>query len=139
MNRLLLRSELKRDEGERLKPYVCTAGKTTIGIGRNLDDLGISEEESIFLFKNDMERVEKEARSIFSNWDSICDARQRALMNLLFALGMTKFLRFKNMIAAVRSEQWNTAGDEALDSVWARTKGIEARAARIANMLRQGV
>ena len=137
MNRLLLRSELTRDEGERLKAYRCSAGKTTIGIGRNLDDTGISKEESDFLFKNDMERVEKEVRSLFRNFDAMTDARQRALMNMMFNLGMSRFLGFKKMIFAIKSGDWNEAAIQALDSKWARQVG--ERSERIANMLRQGV
>lgn len=41
----MLLSELSRDEGRRLKPYLDTVGKTTIGVGRNLTDVGISEDE----------------------------------------------------------------------------------------------
>jgi len=33
------------DEGLRLKPYRCTAGKLTIGVGRNLDDNWLSASE----------------------------------------------------------------------------------------------
>ena len=36
-----LKTDLKADEGLKLKPYTCTANKLTIGIGRNLDDVGI--------------------------------------------------------------------------------------------------
>ena len=46
--------DLKRDEGVKLNPYKCTAGKLTIGVGRNLDDVGITEEESDMLLKNDL-------------------------------------------------------------------------------------
>jgi lysozyme len=35
MNRI--KAQLVRHEGLRLKPYRCTAGKLTIGIGRNLE------------------------------------------------------------------------------------------------------
>jgi lysozyme len=44
MNDAKLIAELVKDEGLRLKPYKCTAGKTTIGVGRNLDDVGISKD-----------------------------------------------------------------------------------------------
>ncbi len=33
-----IKAQLVRHEGLRLKPHRCTAGKLTIGIGRNLDD-----------------------------------------------------------------------------------------------------
>ena len=32
-----IKKQLVRHEGLRLKPYRCTAGKLTIGYGRNLD------------------------------------------------------------------------------------------------------
>ena len=120
MNKLLLRSELKRDEGERLRLYKCSSGKFTIGIGRNIEANGISKDESELMFANDVDRVEKEARSIFGNWKSISDARQRALVNMLFNLGMTRFMTFKRMIGAVIREDWDGAADEALDSTWSR-------------------
>lgn len=49
-----LEKDLIRDEGLRLKPYHCTAGKLTIGYGRNLDDNGISEEEALSMLRNDI-------------------------------------------------------------------------------------
>ena len=47
-------------EGLELKPYQCTADKTTIGVGRNLSDVGITEEEAKFLLLNDLQRIQKE-------------------------------------------------------------------------------
>ena len=38
-------AQLKRHESLELKPYKCTSGKLTIGVGRNLEDIGITEEE----------------------------------------------------------------------------------------------
>ena len=38
MNYDILLEQLKDFEGLELKAYQCTAGKTTIGLGRNLDD-----------------------------------------------------------------------------------------------------
>ncbi|NBW16869.1 MAG: lysozyme, partial [Caulobacteraceae bacterium] len=41
-DRAALIRQIRLHEGERLKPYRCTAGKLTIGVGRNLDDRGIT-------------------------------------------------------------------------------------------------
>ena len=49
MNRDRLRAQLVLHEGSRLKPYRDTVGKLTIGIGRNLDDVGLSEDEVDYL------------------------------------------------------------------------------------------
>lgn len=40
---------LIRHEGLRLKPYKDSVGKLTIGVGRNLDDKGITKEEAMHL------------------------------------------------------------------------------------------
>ena len=50
-----IKEQLVRHEGLRLKPYRCTAGKLTIGIGRNLDDCGISKTEAYVLLENDIQ------------------------------------------------------------------------------------
>jgi lysozyme len=46
-----LLEQLKRDEGLRLKPYVDTVGKVTIGYGTNLTD-GIDQGEAEYLLSN---------------------------------------------------------------------------------------
>lgn len=58
----VLKDMLIRHEGLKLKPYRDTVGKLTIGAGRNLNDLGISEREAMFLLDNDiMERAGRRA------------------------------------------------------------------------------
>lgn len=52
-----LKQDLVRDEGKRLKPYKDTVGKLTIGVGRNLDDVGISESEAMALLDSDIAAV----------------------------------------------------------------------------------
>ena len=37
------------NEGFRQSPYRCTAGKLTIGVGRNLDDCPLTKEELEFI------------------------------------------------------------------------------------------
>ena len=53
MNRDALISQLIIDEGIKLKPYTDSVGKLTIGVGRNLNDVGISEDEARFLLGNE--------------------------------------------------------------------------------------
>ena len=57
MNRI--KAQLVRHEGLRLKPYRCTAGKLTIGIGRNLDDRGISLKEAYAMLERDILNCEQ--------------------------------------------------------------------------------
>jgi lysozyme len=71
-----LEDQIKRHEGKRLNPYVCSAGKLTIGYGRNLEDRGITDDEALLMLHNDIMSARNEARSIdwFRGLDSV---RQR--------------------------------------------------------------
>ena len=68
LNLLLLHDELVRDEGVRLKPYRDTVGKLTIGTGRNLDDMGISEVENAMLLDNDICCIEADLELGWQNF-----------------------------------------------------------------------
>ncbi len=127
--------DLKRDEGFRSKPYKDTVGKLTIGYGRNLDDVGISEREAEQLLKYDLVVADSDMGNFY--WfDDLTVNRQRALLNMMYNLGATKFKKFTKMIAAFETENYPLAADEALDSKWATQVG--SRAERIADLIRRG-
>ena len=134
MNRDQLKRDLCFDEGVRLRPYKDTVGKTTIGIGRNLDDMGISEAEALFLLENDIGRVERELDLQWPWWREMSEERQRALANMCFQLGLTRLMEFRKMIGALHTGDWERAADEALDSQWARQ--CSGRAHRVAALIR---
>ena len=56
---------LIRHEGIKYKPYRCTAGKLTIGVGRNIEDVGISESEAMHMLKNDVAVVAAQCMGSF--------------------------------------------------------------------------
>ena len=129
-----LKSDLERDEGLRLKPYEDTVGKLTIGIGRNLDDVGISEEEARHMLGNDIEWVVEELDRTMPWWRTMPEPAQRALANMAFNLGMPTLRQFRNMLAALQAGDYDKAAVEALDSRWARQ--VKGRADRIAALYR---
>jgi len=94
-----LAEQLRKHEGLRLKPYHCPAGKLTIGIGRNLEDKGISEKEAV----------------------------QLVLVDMRFNLGPGRFRHFKKMIAAVNDQDFGRAAAEMKDSRWYTQVGQRAR------------
>ena len=112
--------QLIRHEGERLKPYRCTAGKLTIGVGRNIEDNGIRQSESRFMLMNDIAECENDLLRIFPHWEGFSNSRKLALTDLRFNLGPNRFRTFRRMIAAINNNDWPTASREALDSAWAR-------------------
>lgn len=134
----LVKTMLVVDEGLRLKPYRDTVGKLTIGIGRNLDDVGISKDEAFYLLENDIQRAIQDATDIFgtSAWLSLDEVRQAVILDMLFNLGKSRFLTFKKFIQAVKEKDFERAAEEMLDSRWARQ--VKKRAERLAYMMRTG-
>ena len=128
--------ELTRDEGLRLKPYKCTAGKTTIGVGRNLDDVGISPDEAEILLRNDIARAEEGLDVALPWWRTLDPVRQRVMVNMAFNLGIAGLLGFKNTVELIRCGEYLDAAQHMLASKWARQVG--PRALRLATMMRDG-
>lgn len=132
----ILTDMLIRDEGVRLKPYRCTAGKLSIGCGRNLTDVGISGDEALYLLNHDIERVEKDCAQAFDFWATLDDSRKCVLLNMCFNLGLRGLLKFQNTLQAVKNCEYDKAADMMLDSKWASQVG--ERAKRLAHIMRTG-
>lgn len=127
---------LIRHEGLKLKVYKCPAGKLSIGVGRNLEDLGITKEEAIDLAENDIRRCHLELYENFEWYKRLDHPRQDALIDMVFNLGLPRFLGFRKMINALSMGWFEEAAKEALDSEWA--KQVHGRAHEIASMVRTG-
>ena len=67
----------------------------------------------------------------------LTDARHESLIDMLFNLGLPRFLGFKNTIAAIRSGEWSKAASLAKQSLW--YKQVKGRARRIVRELDTGV
>lgn len=136
MNIERLKLLLLKHEGLRLKPYKDSVGKLTIGVGRNLEDIGISETEAIFLLENDIRRAYGGIKTIISAFILLNDVRQEVLINMCFNLGVNRLKQFKRMIAAIKVFNFETASIEMLDSLWAKQVG--KRAKELAEAMKMG-
>jgi len=127
---------LEFDEGLRFKPYRCTAGKLTIGVGRNLDDVGVSRAEAYALLDNDIQKAERDCQDVFGSalWDSWGRERRLGWVNFRFQLGKGGMLSFRNTLDAARSGDWKKVERHLLASKWA-TKDSPARARRVVAMI----
>ena len=112
-------------------------GNLTIGIGRNLDDKGISEVEARFMLDNDLLDAADDLDRNVPWWADMPDQARRALLNMAFNLGWPKLSKFKKMLAALKDGDFDKAAEEALDSIWAGQVG--ARAHRIAHLYRESI
>jgi len=133
-----LRAEIKRqlthDEGKRLKPYVCSAGKLTIGIGRNLEDVGISEATVDQLFNEDLAKCISHAERMFpQHWNTFSDLRKAGIINMIFNLGAVGFSQFKMMIEAIKKNDREAIRKHGASSLWAHQ--VKSRAQRVLSLI----
>ena len=136
MNEELL-TLIRKHEGFRASAYRDTRGFLTIGYGRLIDARrggGITREEAEFLLATDIKRAEATVRALVHGADSFTAPRYNALVSMAFNLGRGGLQRFTNMSAAIACNDWEMAGEEALNSIWARQ--VPARAHEIAQALR---
>jgi lysozyme len=150
MNHDLLREMLRRHEGLRLRPYLCPAGRRSIGYGWNMDAHPLPAEIAAYLHLNgeitktmaerlltiSIDMAERQARDIFPDFAGFSEARQAALVDFVFNCGAGTYLKFRRMLAAIKAGRWDKAADEAYDSDW--RKQVGGRAEEIIGMLRVG-
>ena len=130
-----LEEMLIRHEGKRSLPYECSAGKISVGVGRNLEDNPLTDDEIMYLLRNDIVRSETELNR-YSWFRMMDDARRDACINLVFNLGLTRFRQFKRMIKAFEDRDYERAADELLDSKYAFQVG--QRAKELSDIIRTG-
>lgn len=136
MDRDVLKAQLRAHEGVRSNPYRDTVGKVTIGVGRNLDDKGLRPTEIAFLLANDVDEVMEEIALHLPWFDALSEKRQLVVADMVFNLGMPRFLEFKRMIAAINAGHYDVASTQMLESKWARQVG--QRAKTLAGMMSAG-
>ena len=158
-----LKDQLILHEGIKLKPYKCSANKWTIGVGRNLDDVGlskneqlklfgtsglnreevidglltrgISEEEALFLLDNDIKKCITDVKR-FPWFESLDPVRQKVIIDMRFNLGLAELMGFKKMILALEQGDYDKAAEEMKDSKWYYQVGIRGR--RLVKMMKTG-
>jgi lysozyme len=124
---------LIEDHEKRMKKaYRCSAGKTTIGVGRNLDDVGLSDDEIDYLYENDIKRV-NQALAQYPWVAGLSEVRRAACQDLMFNLGPTRFAGFVKFIQAMGAGRYESAAAELKDSRWYGQVG--RRGPRICSMI----
>lgn len=136
-----LKKQIIRHEGMRLKPYKDVTGHLTIGVGRNLDANGITEEEALLMLDHDLLKAKEDMRSLLDEFEvaswSLRIERQEALVNFVFNVGKGTAKQFKKMWTALKTYDYNEAAEQLLYSMYAKQVG--QRAIELAEQLRTGV
>lgn len=128
-------TQLIVDEDLRLTPYKCPAGKLTIGVGRNLEDNGITREEAYFLLRNDVSQCHRQLSITFPFYDRLPSEKKEILLNMCFNMGINNLLKFKRMLAAMAVNNWSEAAHEMANSKWAFQ--VQDRARRLIEKMRK--
>ena len=133
-------------EGIVLSVYQDHLGINTVGIGRNLDDRGITDgellfmnktiddiyddgltqEEAYYLCMNDIAIVEKELLASKPIVNRLNAVRQMILIDMAFNMGVPRLMQFKNMWLAIEKVNYLLACEEMIDSRWAGQVGSRA-------------
>jgi len=123
-------------EGCVLTAYTDTVGKITIGVGRNLTDVGISHAEAVLLLDHDLDAVLEDCLT-FAWFPPLDPVRQRAVCDLRFNVGATGFRMFRHFIAAMARKDYQQASLELQDSRWA-AQVQRSRVNRLRSMIETG-
>ena len=150
-------NKLIAHEGLRLQVYKDTLGIDTIGIGRNLEDRGITKEEldwmdipsmdavyeygiteadAMYLAKNDVQIVEEELVRAHPCVEDLDAVRQLVLMDMAFNMGVPRLRKFQKMWNAVHEKKFDIAAKEMLDSRWAIQ--VKSRSTKLAHAMHHG-
>jgi lysozyme len=151
MNRDRLAEILAHDEAKRDKPYddatgrevrkgSVVIGKVSIGIGRNLTDKGLSDDEIAYLLGNDISEVERQLDRALPWWRFMSENRQLVLASMCFNMGLGDstrgLLSFRNTLSAMEAGDYKRAADGIRNSAYA--KQVKGRAERLADMMEHG-
>lgn len=142
--RMLVRALLYDHEGVRRYPYDDStgkppsglSGKLTIGVGRNLTDVGLRPSEVTFLLDNDIREAEAQLDAMYPWWRKMDAVRQAALWDLMFNLGPTRLSKFTTTLPLLSQGQYRDAAHSLRRSLWYRQVG--RRGVRITEMVETG-
>lgn len=135
MDSAKLRRQLVLHEGYRLEPYTDSVGKVTVGIGHNLTDNGISTGVCEELYHEDVANAMATLATLWPDWSSCDDVRQRVFVDLAFNLG-ERLATFHDLLSYAKVEDWDNAALALNRSRWYTQVGD--RGPRLVTMLRTG-
>lgn len=133
-----LKSTLRFEEGVDDDVYQDHFGNDTIGVGflvdRDIPGAGIPEPVINFWLDYLLKECIEDLESKIKSWHLLPPHVRSALILMRYQLGMPTLARFKKTLTFVEAGDFIEAGDESLDSKWA--KQTPDRAGRVAALMR---
>ena len=133
-----LKYRIKSHEALKRTMYLDHLGNPTIGWGHKLTK-PISDKACEVIFVDDFADAIKDFFSLPVNVRChLTLPRREVLVEMIFQLGLKRFLKFRNMLAALAVKDYVKAADEIMDSVAVKEQGLEKRFGEYADMMRKG-
>ena len=114
-----IKEMLIKNEGLVLQPYRCKNNFLSLGVGRNLDANGISEDEAMYLLENDIKRVTANLDKMWAVWRTFPEKAQLVCIDMTYQMGITGFMNFRQTRALMEMGCWLEASEEVLRSKYA--------------------
>ena len=137
MNTQKLLESIKKHEGVRLSAYRDTLGILTIGAGcitypcdmtignRTVsagdeveEDDVITRQQADMMMEMHLSYAIEDLQNNLPWVNFLPEPAKEALTEMVYQLGISRFMRFEKMLAAVRQRKWGKASWEAIDSRW---------------------
>jgi len=144
-----LETDTALDEGDKSAPYLDTLKRWSFGRGRCLETapltgpewkalldrgyitVSLSPAGSALLEARQLAAIAATLEHDYDFWPKLNDARQNALVELAYQIGVAGELAFHDMIAAIRvavvDNNWVPVATAALQSDWARETPVRAK------------
>ena len=119
------------NEGYKSRPYQCSEGVWTIGIGFTW----LSEEESLHILGGRIQELHLKLQDLFDYYSDLPPEIQGVVIECCFLMGVNGWSKFKKAITCMEDSDWKGASNEMLDSKWA--KQTPNRAERLAQIVRE--
>ena len=126
---------LIRHEGYSRKAYYDN-GDISVGHGRNLTSNGLTQEEALYLLKNDIKRIKAALTERFPVFDDLTNNRRKVLISMTMTLGLEGISKFDRMWAYINKGDYTRAGVEMYISEWCNQVGYRCR--ELAEMMQNG-
>ena len=145
---------LSLNEGNLPSVYKDSKGNRTIGIGFNLEDAGnrkflkqqgidinelfegrqLSDRETKILYNHSLTQAFNDAQKYDPGFAQRPEAVKMTLVDMAFNLGLTKLNKFKKMKQGLMNNDYQTAADEMVDSLW--YDQVKSRGPRMVKLMR---
>ena len=125
-------TQIMRDEGFRLDPYLCPAGHWTGGVGHKMTKKDWKEFNPKWMkdkkitfwtgkFTQDLDEAIRDVIQLASAKNiTLNPVQMNVLVNMRFNLGLSGLKKFKKMLEALSNGDISTAAAEMIDSKWHR-------------------